>query len=253
MSITLDVKPFNNKEMRLLLISNSTNAGEPYLDYPKNQIRNFLGTTKVKALFIPYAAVTFSYNAYEEKVRTRFSEVGHDVVSIHRFKNPIMAILDAQAIVIGGGNTWMLLKYLRENKLIAPIRKKVLSGTPFIGWSAGSNVTCPTIMTTNDMPVTAPSSFRALGLIPFQINPHYLDANPTGHAGETREQRIEEFIEVNRDIFVAGLREGTMFLLEGKKLSLIGPRNTRVFRYGSEPIEVVPGGDLSFLLNKRKR
>ena len=239
--------------MRLLLISNSTNAGEAYLDYPKNQIKNFLGTTKVKALFIPYAAVTFSYNAYEEKVRTRFNEVGHDVVSIHRYKNPIMAILDAPAIVIGGGNTWMLLKYLRDNKLIAPIRKKVLGGTPFIGWSAGSNVTCPTIMTTNDMPVTAPSSFRALGLIPFQINPHYLDANPAGHAGETREQRIEEFIEVNRDIFVAGLREGTMFLLEGKKLSLIGPRNTRIFGYGSEPIEVVPGGDLSFLLNKRKR
>ena len=103
------------------------------------------------------------------------------------------------------------------------------------------------------MPVTAPSSFRAFGLIPFQINPHYLDANPAGHAGETREQRIQEFIEVNREIFVAGLREGTMFLLEGRNLSLIGPRNCRIFRYGTEPVELKPGGDLSFLLKKGKK
>ncbi|MGE5350278.1 MAG: dipeptidase PepE, partial [Actinomycetota bacterium] len=235
---------------RLLLISNSTNAGEAYLDYPKNNIRDFLGSRKVKALFIPYAAVTFSYDAYEEKVKSRFNEVGHDVVSIHRFRDPVKAVMEAPAIVVGGGNTWMLLRCLRENKLIDPVRKKVLGGTPYIGWSAGSNVTCPTIMTTNDMPVTMPSSPKAFGLIPFQINPHYLDANPQGHAGETREQRIEEFIAVNREVFVAGLREGTMFLLENRKLSLIGPRNARIFRYGSQPLEMQPGADLSFLLKK---
>lgn len=239
--------------MRLLLISNSTNAGEAYLDYPKNNIRDFLGSKKVKALFIPYAAVTFSYDAYEEKVKTRFNEVGHDIVSIHRFRDPVKAIMDAPAIVVGGGNTWMLLKCLRENKLIGPVRKKVLGGTPYIGWSAGSNVACPTIMTTNDMPVTVPASPKAFGLIPFQINPHYLDANPAGHAGETREQRIEEFIEVNREIYVAGLREGTMFILEDRKLTLTGPRNARIFRYGSQPVEVTPGGDLSFLLKKGKK
>lgn len=239
-------------EMRLLLISNSTNAGEAYLDYPKNNIREFLGHKSIQALFIPYAAVTFSYDVYEEKVRARFQEVGHDVVSIHHFSDPVKAVMEAKAIVVGGGNTWMLLKCLRDNKLIAPVRKKVIAGTPYIGWSAGSNVTCPTIMTTNDMPVTSPSSLKAFNLIPFQINPHYIDANPAGHAGETREQRILEFIEVNRDIFVAGLREGTMFLLEGRKLSLIGPRNARVFSYGTEPQEVKPGQDLSFLLKKRK-
>ena len=239
--------------MRLLLISNSTNAGEAYLDYPKNNIRDFLGSKKVKALFIPYAAVTFSYDAYEEKVKTRFNEVGHDIVSIHRFSDPVKAIMDAPAIVVGGGNTWMLLKCLRENKLIGPVRKKVLGGTPYIGWSAGSNVACPTIMTTNDMPVTVPASPRAFGLIPFQINPHYLDANPAGHAGETREQRIEEFIEVNREVFVAGLREGTMFIIEDRKITLSGPRNARVFRYGSQPVEVPPGGDLSFLLKKGRK
>ena len=174
------------------------------------------------------------------------------MVSIHHFSDPVKAVMEASAIVVGGGNTWMLLKCLRDNKLIAPVRKKVIAGTPYIGWSAGSNVTCPTIMTTNDMPVTSPSSLKAFNLIPFQINPHYIDANPAGHAGETREQRILEFIEVNRNIFVAGLREGTMFLLEGRKLSLIGPRNTRVFSYGTEPQEVKPGQDLSFLLKKRK-
>ena len=239
--------------MRLLLISNSTNAGEAYLDYPKNNIRDFLGSRKVKALFIPYAAVTFSYDEYEKKVKNRFNEVGHDVVSIHHFSDPVKAIMDAPAIVVGGGNTWMLLKCLRDNKLIAPVRKKVMSGTPYIGWSAGSNVTCPTIMTTNDMPVTAPSSFRAFGLIPFQINPHYLDANPDGHAGETREQRILEFLEINPGVTVLGLREGTMLLREGNQLSLKGSRKARIFRKGEKPLELSETGDFSFLLHQDLR
>ena len=237
--------------MKLLLISNSTNAGEAYLDYPKKNIRDFLGKNPVKALFIPYAAVTFSFDDYEKKVRDRFREVGHDIISIHHFDNPVKAVLEASAIVVGGGNTWMLLKNLITNKLIVPVRKKVLSGTPYVGWSAGSNVVCPTIMTTNDMPVTEPESFHAFNLIPFQINPHYLDANPAGHAGETREQRIFEFIEVNRDVFVAGLREGTMFYVEDKKISLSGPRNARIFKYGIDPFEAKPGDDISFLMKKK--
>jgi len=234
--------------MRLLLISNSTNPGEPYLDYPKHRIKEFLGDRHVKALFIPYAAVTFSYDDYELKVRDRFREVGHDVISIHHYTDPVKAVQKASAIVVGGGNTWMLLKLLRDNKLIEPVRKKVLSGTPYIGWSAGSNVACPTIRTTNDMPVVQPSSFRAFNLIPFQINPHYLDANPAGHAGETREQRIEEFIEVNKGLWVAGLREGTMFIIEGADIRLSGPRKARVFRKDHEPLELGEGDDFSFLL-----
>ncbi len=236
--------------MRLLLISNSTNAGEAYLDYPKHNIKEFLGKKRVKALFIPYAAVTFSYDEYETRVKNRFNEVGHDIVSIHRFTDPVRAVEEAEAIVVGGGNTWMLLRVLRENRLIDPVRKRVMAGTPYIGWSAGSNVTCPTIMTTNDMPVTRPASFRAFGLIPFQINPHYLDASPDGHAGETREQRIGEFIEVNRKMWVAGLREGTMLILSDGTLTLTGPRPMRLFRYGSDPVEINPGEDVSFLLGK---
>jgi dipeptidase E len=234
--------------MKLLLISNSTNPGEPYLDYPKNNIREFLGSRPARVLFIPYAAVTFTYDAYEEKVTERFREIGHEIASIHHFSDPVNAVREAEALAVGGGNTWKLLKTLRDNELIEPVRKRVYEGMPYIGWSAGSNVACPTIMTTNDMPVVQPDSFSAFNLIPFQINPHYLDANPAGHAGETREQRIEEFIEANPDLYVIGLREGTMLLAEKKRLNLIGPRPARIFRKGILPKEVHAGDNLSFLL-----
>jgi dipeptidase E len=234
--------------MRLLLISNSTNPGEPYLEYPKKKIKEFLGISPVRALFIPFAAVTFSYDEYEEKVSQRFRESGHEIVSIHHFNDKHAAVKEAGAIVVGGGNTWMLLKILQENGLIDIIRKKVIEGTPYIGWSAGSNVACPTIMTTNDMPVVEPGSFKAFNLIPFQINPHYTDANPAGHAGETREQRINEFIEVNPAIYVAGLREGTMLIVEEEKLYLLGPKTMRLFIKNALPAELGPTDDLSFLL-----
>ena len=233
--------------MKLLLISNSTNAGEAYLDYPKHDIQNFLGKSVKKTLFIPYAAVTFSYDDYAKKVQTRFDEIGYQVDSIHTHSDPIKAVEEAEAIVVGGGNTWHLTRTIHDLNLIDAIREKVLTGTPYVGWSAGSNMACPSIKTTNDMPIIDPHGLHVLNLIPFQINPHYLDANPDGHAGETREQRIEEFLEVNKDIFVVGLREGTMLKALNKKLELIGPRPMRIFKYGQEPFEVQPGGDLSFL------
>lgn len=236
--------------MRLLLISNSTNPGEPYLDYPKYKIKEFLGEKPVKALFVPYAAVTFSFDEYESRVKERFSEIGHDVISIHHFSNAVKAVEECEAIVIGGGNTWKLLKMMRRNDLLPVISRKVKEGTPYAGWSAGSNVACPTIMTTNDMPVVEPGPFTALNLIPFQINPHYLDANPAGHAGETREQRIMEFIEENPGIFVAGLREGSMLLLENGRLELAGSRTLRIFKKGHTPMELTSSDDLTFLLRK---
>lgn len=235
--------------MRLLLISNSTNAGEKYLEYPKQNIADFLAKDGVKkVLFIPYAAVTFSYDDYKKKVQERFSEFGVEVDSIHRQSDPIKAVEEAKAIVVGGGNTFHLLKSMQEQGIIEPIRKKVQGGTPYIGWSAGSNVTCPTICTTNDMPIVEPQSLKAFNLIPFQINPHYLDAHPDGHAGETREQRIEEYIAANPTMYVAGLREGCMFLVEGKKMTLIGSRNVRLFKNGQEAREIQPNEDFSFLL-----
>lgn len=231
--------------MRLLLISNSTNAGEPYLDYPKYEIKKFLGDVR-SVLFIPYAGVTFSYDEYEAKVAKRLAEVGIEVKSIHHFENAIEAVESAEAIVVGGGNTFRLLEQVQANGLIEPIRKKVMLGVPYIGWSAGSNLACPTIRTTNDMPVIQPESFNAFNLIPFQINPHYLDAHPDGHAGETREQRIEEFIALNKDVTVVGLRESCMILVENREYKLIGPHTLRVFKYGSEPIETRDINTLKF-------
>ena len=230
--------------MRLLLISNSTNAGEAYLDYPKFHIRDFLGQDPVECLFLPYAGVTISFDDYETRVRERFAEVGHRVTSIHHAADPIAAVENAGAIVVGGGNTWQLIKMIQEAGLIEPVRKKVLEGTPYVGWSAGSNVTCPTIRTTNDMPILEPPSFSAFNLVPFQINPHYTDLNPPGHAGETREDRIMEYLEANQQDTVLGLREGCMFRVEGDQMKLIGERDVRVFRYGESPLEL--GGDYDF-------
>jgi dipeptidase E len=234
--------------MRLLLISNSTNAGESYLQHAKEQIKNFLGNNPVQALFIPFAVVTISYEDYEAKVKISLNETGHDVRSIHYYSNPADAVEAANAIIVGGGNTFRLLQLLQSNNLIEPIRKKVMEGTPYIGWSAGANVACPTICTTNDMPVVSPDSFKSFNLVPFQINPHYLDANPAGHAGETREMRIEEFIKLNTEVYVAGLREGTMFLVDNSNIQLLGNKNTRIFKYGQSPMEVKPGDDLQFLM-----
>ncbi len=234
--------------MKLLLISNSTMAGEAYLEYPKVEIGKFLGEKPVTALFIPYAAVTFSYDEYCQKVNDRFTETGHRIVGIHTFSKPAKAVEQAEAIVVGGGNTWQLVRKLHDQKLMNPIREKVFNGTPYIGWSAGSNVACPTLRTTNDMPIVDPKGFDCIGLVSFQINPHYLDDNTPGHAGETREQRIEEFLEVNPDTYVAGLREGTMLKLEHNRLELIGKRTCRLFKKGEPPRELKAGEDLSFLL-----
>jgi dipeptidase E len=234
--------------MRLLLISNSTNAGEAYLEHPLDQIKTFLGSNRVKALFVPYAGVTISFDDYTSRVSERFQEIGHAITSVHEVDDPVLAVQQAEAIVVGGGNTFHLAKLMQEQGLIDAIREKVLAGTPYIGWSAGSNMACPSIRTTNDMPIVEPVSFQALNLVPFQINPHYLDANPEGHAGETREMRIEEFLEANPGIFVVGLREGTMFLVEKESMQLLGPRPARIFKKDYNPQEFEPGADFSFLL-----
>jgi dipeptidase E len=234
--------------MRLLLLSNSTNPGEEYLSWPQEEIKKFLGETPVTALFIPYAAVTFSFDEYETKVEARFSKLGHHVVSIHHAADPVRAVEQAQAIVVGGGNTWQLVRMMHDNGIMGIIRKKVEAGTPYIGWSAGSNVACPTLRTTNDMPIVDPHGFDTLNLIPFQINPHYLDVHPEGFGGETREMRINEFIEANPDIYVLGLREASLLKLEENQLELIGSKTARLFKKGKQAVELAPGDDLSFIL-----
>lgn len=234
--------------MRLLLISNSTNAGEAYLDYPKYNIRDFLGSLSLDCLFIPYAGVTISFDDYEARVKERFAEVGHRITSVHHASDPIAAVQSAEAIVVGGGNTFQLIKMIQEFGLIDPVRERVLGGTPFVGWSAGSNVCCPTIRTTNDMPILEPESFNAFNLIPFQINPHYTDLNPPGHAGETREDRIMEYLAANPGDTVLGLREGCIFTVEGKQMKLTGERPVRLFRFNQTPIELDQSHDFSEFL-----
>ena len=233
--------------MKLLLISNSTNAGEEYLRYPLAEIGRFLQGVREIA-FVPYAAVTFSYAEYEKEVQARFSELGIRVRSVHREKDPAAFIRKAEAVCVGGGNTFALARKMQQQGLMQAILRKIKAGTPYVGWSAGSNVCCPTICTTNDMPIVEPDSFRAIGAVKFQINPHYLDANPEGHAGETREQRILEYIEANPRRWVVGLREGCMLHYDQGRLELIGKRPMRIFKKGIAPYEVQPGDDLSFLL-----
>jgi dipeptidase E len=230
---------------RLLLISNSTNPGEPYLGWPRPYISSFLEKTGVKdILFIPYAGVNLSneslvksYDVYEQRVQAVFKELGYGIYSIHHEKNPVEAVTKAKAIAVGGGNTFHLVYELHRHNLVEIIRTRVKAGVHFLGWSAGANVACPTLRTTNDMPIVQPESFRTFDLVPFQINPHYLDANPEGHGGETRQQRIEEFLAVNREVTVIGLREATLIQVEGEKYELKGGRPMRIFSYGKEPKE----------------
>lgn len=204
-------------------------------------------------MFIPYAsAKPNSYDEYTEKVGKVFRSWGFKLTGIHQHEssNEITAVKHAQAIFIGGGNTFLLLKTLYDKHLVETIRSRVLDdGVPYIGSSAGTNVGTHSIHTTNDMPIVLPPTFYALQLVPFNINPHYLDPVPDGkHKGETREERIQEFHYLNSNA-VLGLREGSALLCEGDKASLIGHAPARLFQRGQDPQEYETETDLSFLLN----
>jgi dipeptidase E len=235
--------------MQLLLISNSTLHGSGYLDHAEAEIRDFLGHVKggVKyVLFVPFAL--HDRDEYAATAQKRFATMGYQMSSIHTAADPRKAVEDTEAIFIGGGNTFRLLKALYDADVLDPIRRRVSEGMPYIGSSAGANVAAPTIKTTNDMPIVQPPSFDALGLVWFQINPHYLDADKNStHMGETREQRLVQFLEEN-DIPVVGLREGAMLRLEDNTTLLKGSTGARIFRRGFEPVETLPGDQLDALL-----
>lgn len=195
------------------MISNSTCHDGGYLDHCAEAITSFLNSLGVtKILFVPYALA--NQDGYASKIRERLALMGFSVDSIHEFEDKKAAISSAQAVFVGGGNTFRLITKLYSDDILIAIRERVLEGMPYIGTSAGTNVACPTIKTTNDMPIVQPPSFDALSIIPFQINPHYLDApEESKHMGETREERIREFLEEN-DVAVVGLREGTLLRVE---------------------------------------
>jgi dipeptidase E len=237
----------HNKTNRILLISNSTLHGNGYLDHAADEICDFLGNVQ-KVAFMPYAL--HDRDAYTRTARERFQAMGYQLSSVHTTTDPVDIVNQSDAVFIGGGNTFRLLKALYDFDLLGTIRTRVAEGMPYIGSSAGSNVAGLTIKTTNDMPIVQPPSFNALGLVPFQINPHYLDPDPQStHKGETREERILQFLEEN-DTPVAGLREGAMIRIENEAMTLKGSSGARIFRKGPEPIEVLPGARLNeFLAN----
>jgi dipeptidase E len=227
---------------RLLLISNSTSHGSGYLDHCEAQIVEFLGKGVESVLFIPFAL--HDQQAYGDKATARFSAMGYRCEVLRPERHAATeAISHAQSIFVGGGNTFRLLRTLQQLDLLDAIRQRVQAGMPYFGASAGSNIACPTIQTTNDMPIVEPPSFEALNLVSFAINAHYLDPDPTStHKGETRQQRIEEFLEEN-DRVVVGLREGAMLRIEGDVIQLQGVRGTRVFQRGEDPKEYAPSAD----------
>ncbi len=233
---------------RLLLISNSTNYGESYLGYTQKYIKDFLGKDIHNIAFVPYAAVDKSYIEYTNQVYDVFLEMGYTIKSTEDVNGGASVIEEADAIVVGGGNTFHLIHYMHEKGLMDVIKKKVENGTPFIGWSAGSNVACPSIKTTNDMPVIQPQSFEGLSLVPFQINPHYTDGRIPNHNGESREDRIKEFLELNPEIIVVGLKEGSMLKIEDDSVTLWGNKTLKVFRKDLPTLEYDANSSLEFIM-----
>jgi dipeptidase E len=256
--------------MNLLLISNSTNFGETYLAWCQTQIEFFCEKNNLKGnsriIFVPFAGVNIdsmpypvSYDVYEARVKDVFANWGYrNVRSIHQFENKKEAIESADCIVVGGGNTFHLVAEMHTYDLIDAVQHKVQQGTPYIGWSAGSNLACPTLCTTNDMPIVEPKSFKGLGLVSFQINPHYLDPTPEidkmiKHGGETRQDRLNEYLAVNQKMVVVGLREASALWVSGKTMTLRGGKNMVILLYNQktrtvDAREITPGSDVSFLL-----
>lgn len=232
----------------LLLISNSTLHGSAYLDHCADNIKEFLGDRKTVA-FVPFARPGGrSHDDYTKIAWDRFAIMGYDLSGVHETGNMKAAIHNADAIFIGGGNTFVLLTGLYQSDLIETIRDEVAKGKPYIGTSAGSNAATHSIMTTNDMPIMYPPSFEALKLVPFNLNPHYLDPDPDSkHMGETRETRIKEFHAFN-DVPVIGLREGAILHVTDNRMILKGTTGARLMEAGKEAVEYLPGDDLSFLL-----
>jgi dipeptidase E len=230
--------------LRLLLLSNSRNPGAGWLDHAEAEIREFLGPAGRPLVFFPFAAVSMSFDAYAAMAKKRFADMGYETIGAHRLK-PAQA---AGAYIAGGGNTFRLLDEMQRRGWLAAVARRVKQGVPYMGWSAGANLACPTIRTTNDMPIVEPKSLAAMGLVSFQLNPHYTERVLSRHGGETRDQRIAEFHVMNPRVPVLGLREGSLVRREGRRLALkLGP-GARLFRTRTRPRDFAAGADLSFLL-----
>jgi dipeptidase E len=223
------------------MLSSSRVANEDYLKHAIPMLNQHLPNIK-ELLFIPFAGVSVSWDEYTTKVQHALPD--YKVKGIHQFSNAHQALENAQAILVGGGNTFNLLNELYQQDLLGAVKNQVNKGTPYVGWSAGSNICGNSIRTTNDMPIVQPPSFDALNFAPFQLNPHYTDYQAPGHNGETRAQRIEEFCILNPEMPVIGIREGCALLLQGGTLVLKGELDGVVFEGGLQSV-IKPGQDLS--------
>jgi dipeptidase E len=231
----------------LIIASTSTLHGGDYLEYLLPSLEQHFANCKT-IIFIPYARPGgMSHDEYTERVQLAFSKINKNIIGLHTFENPMEAIQNAEGIFTGGGNTFLLVTQLYQNNVMEVLSKTIESGTPYLGSSAGSNITGLSMQTTNDMPIIYPPSFKTLGAIPFNLNPHYLDADlQSKHMGETRETRIKEFHAFNTTP-VLGLREGSWLDVKGDKIILRGSLTARVFRQNQQPEELHPESDLNFL------
>ena len=231
----------------LLLLSNSVVHGRGYLEHALDAIARFLDGRRT-VHFAPYALA--DHDGYTARVRVALEPLGASVIGLHQGDDVRAAVESVEVLFVGGGNSFRLLRDVQRHGLLEPVRRRVESGAlRYLGSSAGTNMACPSLRTTNDMPIVQPASFEAFGLIPFQINPHYLDPQPgSTHMGETREQRIREFLEEN-DVAVLGLREGAWLRRSDRRLRLEGLTGARLFRRDGEPEELRAGADLSWLLD----
>ncbi len=232
---------------KMIVASTSTLFGEQYLEYLLPTIKNHFKNCD-EIVFIPYAQPSgISYDNYTQIVKNVFLKINIVVKGIHEYENPIEAVENACGIFTGGGNTFLLVSKLYEKKIMSVLKKIIENGIPYLGTSAGSNIVGLTMQTTNDMPIIYPPSFNTLGVIPFNLNPHYLDANEhSKHMGETRETRLNEFHSFN-NIPVIGLREGSWLEVKGGKIILKGKLTGRLFKPNESPEELDPETDLSFL------
>lgn len=232
---------------KMIIASTSTIHGGNYLEYLLPTLENHFKDCS-EIVFIPYARPGgISHDGYTDNVRSAFAKINKTVKGLHEFENPAEAIQNAQGIFTGGGNTFLLVTQLYQNNVMEILAKTVENGTPYLGSSAGSNITGMTMQTTNDMPIIYPPSFKTLGLIPFNLNPHYLDPDlQSKHMGETRETRIKEFHAFN-ELPVLGLREGSWLEVSGEKIILKGDLTARLFRQNQAPEELETGTDLGFL------
>ena len=230
--------------MNLLLLSNSRTPDGGYLSHAVGAIAA-IASGRTRALFVPFASVTVGWDDFTAKVQAALAETGIVLDPIHAMTDPPAAVAAAEMIFVGGGNTFNLLAECRRRGLLAPIAARARAGAPYVGWSAGSNLACPTIGTSNDMAIVDPQGFAALGLVGFQINPHFTDAMPPGHQGETRRQRLAEYLLANPADTVVGLPEGDWLLVSNGETQLAGPHPAFLFRAGQPPAEILPGTALS--------